>query len=218
MSWELVAGVFGLAVLDMVSPALIGVSIYVVLRRPRWVFGLLGTYLGTVAVLYFLLGVGLMFGLSAAVSFVDETVARWIQAALGAALLIGSWWVPTERKRNPAAGSGAFTARRMLVLGLGTWVIEFATAIPFFGAVGLMTSAGLTPAEWLPLLALYVLIMVLPGLAIVAVWAIMGDRVQGRLERWRTKLADRGRAWLPWVVGILGFLVLRDAVVNLFLV
>ncbi|MGP6175603.1 hypothetical protein [Corynebacterium sp. A21] len=41
----------------------------------------------------------------------------------------------------------------MMLFGLGTWLFEFYTAVPYFGAIGVMASAGLVPTQWLPLLA-----------------------------------------------------------------
>lgn len=74
-----------------------------------------------------------------------------------------SYLIP-RRDGQRAAEARSFTAGTMLLLGLGTWLFEFATAVPYFAAIGLMTSAGLAAAEWLPLLGAYVVIMVLPGI------------------------------------------------------
>ncbi|SDI18927.1 hypothetical protein SAMN05421505_13749 [Sinosporangium album] len=43
----------------------------------------------------------------------------------------------------------------------------------------------------------------------------MRDRVRGRFEGWATKLNSGSRAALRWIVGIAGFLVLRDAITQL---
>ncbi|GAA2823463.1 hypothetical protein GCM10010522_46450 [Kribbella solani] len=215
VSLEMIAAVAGLAVLDMLSPAVAATTMYVLLRRRSGAFGLLTTYLGTVAVAYFLLGAGLMFGLSTWFDAVGETTIRWGQAVLGAALLVGSWWVPTERKPDRGVDSRPLGRRRMVVLGLGTWVVEFGTALPFFGAVAMMLSADVPIGQWVPVLAGYVAIMIAPGLLIFAGWRLAGDTVRGRLEQRSAKLATGSRAWLPWLVGIAGFLVLRDAVAHL---
>lgn len=99
----------------------------------------------------------------------------------------------------------------MVLLGLGTWLFEFYTAIPYFAAIGVMTSAGLEPGQWLLLLAVYVTIMILPGIVVYIAWLLLQERAQERFERWQSKLADNPRNTLSWVVGIAGVLIFLDA-------
>ena len=211
MSLVTVGAVLGLAVLDMLSPTLVGVTIYVLLARPRRTSALLGAYLGTVAVAYFALGVLLMLGLGAVVPAIDPTVWTWAQAGVGIALFAGSWFIPDKKPERASLEPPRFTMRSMVLFGLGTWLFEFFTAVPFFGAVGIMTAARLEPAEWLLLLTVYVIIMVLPGVALHLAWAIMRERMRERLERWRRKLASGSRKALSWIVGIAGVLIFLDA-------
>lgn len=104
----------------------------------------------------------------------------------------------------------------MLLLGLGTWLFEFATAVPYFAAIGLMTSAGLAAAEWLPLLGAYVVIMVLPGILLWAAWTALGERTRGRFERWRARLSSGSRTTISWMVWIAGIFLVVDAASVLF--
>ncbi len=99
----------------------------------------------------------------------------------------------------------------MVLLGLGTWLFEFYTAVPYFAAVGLMTSAGLEPHEWLPLLGVYVIIMILPGIVLYLAWVVLQERMQERLERWQRRIATGSRNTVSWIVGIAGVLILLDA-------
>jgi cytochrome c biogenesis protein CcdA len=99
----------------------------------------------------------------------------------------------------------------MVLLGLGTWLFEFATAVPYFGAVAIMTSAGLSVFQWAPLLGAYVAVMVLPGVVLFALWAALGDRVRARFERWRSRFTTGSRGTLRWIVGIAGALLLLSA-------
>ena len=209
MSIAIVGAVLGLAVLDTLSPSVVGVSMYLLLTRPHRLGALLGTYLATVAVAYFALGVLLMLGLGAIVPVVDDAVWAWAEAVLGAILLVGSFFI---RDRKPGrAEARAATPRAMVLLGLGTWLFEFSTAVPYFAAVGVMTSAGLSAMEWLPLLGVYVTIMVLPGVMLFAAWAALGDRMRDRFERWQKTLSSGSRTTLRWVIGIAGALLLLDA-------
>ncbi|MBB5953502.1 putative small integral membrane protein [Saccharothrix tamanrassetensis] len=197
--------------LDTLSPTLVGITVYLLLARPHRVGALLGAYLGSVAVAYFALGVLLMFGLGAVVPLVDDTVWAWGQAALGVALLVGSYFIPDRNPERASVQGRSFTTRSMLLSGLGTWLFEFATAVPYFAAIGIMTSADLPAVHWIQLLGVYVIIMVLPGILLFVAWAALRERMRERLERWQSRLSSGSRTTLRWIVGIAGFLILLDA-------
>jgi hypothetical protein len=74
-----------------------------------------------------------------------------------------------------------------------------------------MTFADLPAVQWVPLLAGYVTIMVLPGILLFVAWAALGDRMRERCERWRDRLSSGSRTTLRWIVGIAGFVILLDA-------
>lgn len=213
MTVVVVGAVLGLALLDMLSPALVGVVTYLLLRRPERVGRLLAGYLGTVALSYFALGVLLMLGLEALLPALDPNVWRWIQGGLGLALFIGSWFIPERRGTGGATPQvRAFTMPSMVLLGLGTWLFEFSTAVPYFASIGLMLAAGAGPSQWLPLLGIYVLIMVLPGIALFAAWTLLRGRLETRLQRWQSKLAASSRSTVSRMIGIAGAVLLLNAV------
>lgn len=216
MSIETIGAVLGLALLDTLSPTVIGITLYVLLARPRRVGALLGVYLGSVAIAYFALGALLMLGLGAVVPLVDDTVWAWGQAVLGAALIVGSYFIPDKNPERASLRARSFTVRSMLLLGLGTWLFEFATAVPYFGAIGIMTSADLPAVQWSPLLGVYVTIMVIPGILLVVAWTALGERLRERFERWQDKLSSGSRTLLSWIVWIAGCLILLEAVDTLF--
>jgi predicted small integral membrane protein len=211
LSIETIGAVLGLALLDTLSPTVIGITLYLLLARPHRVGALLGVYLGSVAIAYFALGVVLMLGLGAVVPHVDDTAWAWGQAALGAALIVGSYFIPDKNPERAAIRARSFTLRSMLLAGLGTWLFEFFTAVPFFGAIGVMTAAKLPAVQWSLLLGVYVIIMVIPGVLLFAAWAVLRERMRERFERWQSKLSSGSRTALRWIVGIAGFLILLDA-------
>jgi hypothetical protein len=214
MSFELLLSVLGLAVLDMLSPTTIAVTITVLLTADRRAGPLLALYWTTIAVAYFLLGVVLMLGLGSVFAVLDETVGLWVQAAVGAAMIVGSFFITNRRPEVVAkrATPRALTPAAMILFGFGTWTFEALTAVPYLGAIALMTGADLPPLEWVPILAGYVVVMFAPCVVLWAAWAVTGDRLRARLERWRTRLASGSRTAISWIVGIAGFLVARDAV------
>ncbi|SDT71683.1 GAP family protein [Jiangella sp. DSM 45060] len=225
MGPDVILPVYGLALLDTMSPATIGISIYLLLtagaRTPRLLF----SYLATVTLFYFVLGTALMTGLGAVVDSLGDAAnsrtAYLIQAGVGAALFIGAWFVPTKTKDDDGGGPSGRRERRAgraqtvpaaVGLGVTTGLLEGATALPYLAAIGIMTSNELSPAQWAPLLAGYNVIMVLPGVLLFVVWRVAGDRVRARLERFRDWLQANSAETLSWIMGIAGFLLARDAV------
>lgn len=225
MGPDVILPVYGLALLDTMSPATIGISIYLLLtagaRTPRLLF----SYLATVALFYFVLGTALMTGLGAVVDSLGDAAnsrtAYLIQAGVGAALFIGAWFVPAKTKDDGGGGPSGRRERRAgraqtvpaaVGLGVTTGLLEGATALPYLAAIGIMTSNELSPAQWAPLLAGYNVIMVLPGVLLFVVWRVAGDRVKARLERFRDWLQANSAETLSWIMGIAGFLLARDAV------
>ncbi|WP_017568976.1 GAP family protein [Nocardiopsis halotolerans] len=207
--------VAGLALLDTLSPATIGVSLYVLLSGARSVARPLLAYLGTVALFYFALGCALMLGFGflfeALGGLADHPAVGWAMVVLGGGMLAYALFMPDKPRgqRRPASlRTGA-----MVGLGLATGLLEGGTAFPYFGAVGIMTTAELSPVVWVPMLAAYNVVMVLPPILLYLAHRALGERLRPRMERWRTKVESGSREAMGWIIGIVGFLVLRHGVV-----
>ncbi|OOC53914.1 MULTISPECIES: GAP family protein [Nocardiopsis] len=202
--------VAGLALLDTLSPATIGVSLYVLLSGARRVARSLFAYLATVAVFYFALGCALMFGFGFLFEelegLADSPVLGWPMAALGGGMFAYALFTPDRPRRQRRPSSLSATA--MIALGLATGLLEGGTALPYFGAVGIMTTAELSPAVWVPVLAAYNVVMVLPPILLYLGYRALGERLRPRLERWRAKVESGSREAMGWLLGIVGFLVL----------
>lgn len=207
----------GLALLDMLSPAVIGVSTYLLVTSGRAATARLLTYVGTVAVCYLAVGVVLLLGADAALAAVAGPVAGpaawWTQGAVGSALFAGSWFVPTRPRDSPAARTPSTTAGlgAMVALGASTTLLEVATALPFFAAIGLLTTAGVPAALGTAVLAVYTALMVLPALVLLGVWRVAGERARPRMERLADWLRRQSGETLAWMIGIVGFLLAADA-------
>ena len=201
----------GLSVLDSLSPATIIVTIVVLLSSGRRSWLLLAIYWGTIAAAYFVLGIVLMLGLGAAFAAIDETVGVWVQAVIGAVMLVGSFFIKPSEPRDQSPRLRVLTPGGMLALGLGTWGLEAATAVPYFAAITMMTSASIPPAQWLIVLLGYVTVMMLPGVVIAVFWMLLGEKLRPRLERWLEKLRSSSRTTISWIIGIAGFVLLQGA-------
>ncbi|WP_159944466.1 MULTISPECIES: GAP family protein [unclassified Nocardiopsis] len=206
--------VAGLALLDTLSPATIGVSLYVLLSGARSVARPLFTYLATVAAFYFTLGCALVLGFGALFDLLGglaySRLLGWPLAVLGAGMLLYALFMPDKprRRRRPAT----LGAAAMVGLGLVTGLLEAGTALPYFGAIGVITTAELHPAVWLPLLAAYTTVMVLPPTLLYLGHRALGERLHPRLARWRARAESGSREAVGWITGIVGFLVLRHGV------
>jgi hypothetical protein len=117
-----------------------------------------------------------------------------------------------ERVLGSESGSGAALA----ALAVGAGLVEVASMLPYLAALGLIGTQGPgwpTSGLWV---AGYCLVMIAPALVLMAARvfaARLVERPLGRLDRWLTKNAASTTAW---VVGIVGFLVARDAVGRLW--
>lgn len=204
--------VLGLALLDTLSPSTLGVSLFVLLSGVRRPARPLLTYLGTVVLFYFVLGCALMFGLGTILSslshLVDSPAVGWGMILLGGALFVYSWVMPTKKRapRRPAS----LRTTTMIGLGLATGLLEAGTALPYLGAIGVMGTAGLAVTTWMPMLAAYNLIMVLPPVLLYLGHRIFGERLRPRLERWREKVDSGSREALAWIIGIVGLVLVLN--------
>jgi hypothetical protein len=117
-----------------------------------------------------------------------------------------------ERVLSSESGSG----RALAALAIGAGLVEVATMLPYLAALGLIGTQGPGwPVSGLWILG-YCVVMIAPALVLTAARVFASrlvERPLGRLDAWLTKNAASTTAW---VVGIVGFLVARDAIGNLW--
>jgi cytochrome c biogenesis protein CcdA len=213
---ELLPAIVGLAVVDSINPSALLATIVLLLRGPR-ARPLVAVYVAAVLATYFVVGLVLTLGLGLTPRAVLESDAGYlVQGVLGAAMLGYAVLAPGRPgRRGPAERPGLAAAGRpaaVFVLGMVVTVLELPTALPYLGAVGVLTRADLAVAEWLPLLALYNLIFVVPPLLLLGGHVALGDRAAAVLSRLRTRLGQAAREGFLWLLGLVGFLLLADAV------
>ncbi|CAN5573927.1 hypothetical protein BH10ACT7_BH10ACT7_31600 [soil metagenome] len=143
-----------------------------------------------------------------------------MQLVLGAALLVGSFFI--GRKRDEPAEPGRLARWReralgdgpaigVVLLALGAGVLEIATMFPYLGAIGLITAAALPVATNAGLLALYCLVMITPALVLLVVRIVARRTVEPALLRFSNWLQRTAGETTAWIVAIVGFLLARDA-------
>ena len=205
----------GLALLDSINPSALAMTLYLVTTGAR--AGRVLTYVATVFVTYFSIGLGLMLGLTALLSafqgVFESTAVYIVQAVIGGVMLIYSF-SPNKREqtaevKTKAPRSQGFVA--MFLLGVTITVAEFPTAFPYLGAIGILNSLELPFSGWLPLLLGYNLIFIAPPLLLFGAYRLLGSRYQRWFERYEKRLKYEARETMLWTVGIVGFLLLADA-------
>jgi cytochrome c biogenesis protein CcdA len=212
---ELLPAIVGLAVVDSVNPSALLATI-VLLLRGRRARPLVAVYLVAVLATYLAIGVVLTLGLGLTPqALLHSDAAYLVQGLLGAAMLAYALLAPDrQRRRSPVQPSSLPTATRPLAvfaLGMAVTIVELPTALPYLGAVGIITRGGLGIAEWLPLLVLYNLIFVLPPLLLLAGHLALGQRAELVLGRLRDRVGRTAREGFLWLLGLVGFYLLADA-------
>lgn len=231
----LLPAIGGLALLDTLSPTTIGVTLVVLLAGRRIVPRTL-LYLGTLAGCYLLFGVAVMLGLDVAFDagrILDDAALGPALLGTGLVLLAVSFVIDpgtkaAKERRKEAAAARAATRREagdarlrggataMVALGFGTFLLEFTTVVPYLAAMGLMTDAALPPTRWVPILAGYNLVMVLPSLGLLVARVTLGGRLEGTFDRWAEQLDAAQRPAAAWVVGAVGVVVALNGASSVF--
>ncbi len=215
MSVALLLSVGALALLDTLSPTTLGVTVYMLLSERGKIAGRLLVYLGTVACFYFLVGVFLMLGLDTVTDVFsglgDNALLSRTMTVLGLGLLIGSFFIPTKKNAPKVRKPKSRSMLSMVALGLTTGLVEVGTALPYFAAIGIMAAAHLHPVEWLPMLAGYNLIMVLPASLLMVAHFLFKGWLQKPLEKMRLSIEKNSGSTLSWMMSIAGLILLINA-------
>lgn len=220
MTPGLVAALAGLALLDSTSIGTLFIPIWLMLTPGRLRLSRFAVYLGTITVFYFAVGVLIVLGATRLIGHLDNPVAYWVQLVIGVFLFAVSFRFDSKKKSNTgkwrnrigANGSAAALAGVAVLAG----VVELATMLPYLGAIGMMSAAGLRPAQIGLLLAGYCLVMIVPALVLLGARLALRSKVEPFLVRISTWFAEKGASATGWILGIAGFLVARDAIARLF--
>jgi cytochrome c biogenesis protein CcdA len=206
-------GLLALAVVDGINPSAIVVTMYLMARQrpPAQIL----TYIAAIFLTYLTLGMLMMLGLDAVLpsarASADSRLGFIIQGCIGLALLLFALRAPAAKSAPPAEPRGTSYVA-VAVLGVTVTTMELPTAIPYFGAIALLT--GLPTGEWLPLLVLYNAIFVLPPLLLLAGHVVFGRRMDARYADLRQRLQAGARATMLWICGLAGGALLVTSVVE----
>lgn len=215
MSMELLLLIGGLALLDTLSPATIGVTVYLLLTEKEKLTKWLLIYLMTVALLYFLVGVSLMLGLGYLVDTISKIlqnrIISWFIFIIGGLLFIASFFVQTKKKQTKLPVPKSKSILSMLTLGFTTFLIEVGTAFPYFASIGLMINSNLSWFEWISILSAYNFIMILPPLLLFTFYLLFSKWITKPLQKLHMKTSNNKGTALSWIMCIVGFILMFNS-------
>jgi cytochrome c biogenesis protein CcdA len=201
-----VPSLLALALVDSINPSAIVVTLYLLSREraPAQV----GVYVVAIFLTYLVLGVMMMLGIDALLLSLRTTgggrLGLIVQSLIGLAMLLYAVGAPTTARSAPRVPPTANTYAALLFLGVTVTTMELPTAVPYIGAIALLTTADLTMARWLPLLILYNAIFVLPPVLLLVAHIVFGGRLDARYAALRARLQAGARETMLWILGLVG--------------
>ncbi len=228
MTLELLLTLAVLALVDGLSVGTLLIPVFFLIA-PKLRAGRMLIYLATIGGFYFLVGVALTLGATGVLANYQgmlDTPAAWtVQLVLGAILLITAIAMPTKKK-EPEDGSEAPPGRlarwrdramtgarptAVMTIALAAGLIELATMVPYLAAIGMLSTSPTDAASRLVVLAGYCVLMILPALLLLTLRLVARRLVEPPLQRLAAWLERTGPENTAWILGIVGFLLLRDS-------
>jgi threonine/homoserine/homoserine lactone efflux protein len=210
--------VLALAALDSINPSVIGATVYLLLNDPQYRRHVV-VYLGAVYLAYFGLGVLLLLALDTAAGSLSGALqtrpALYGQLVVGGVMFAVAVLAPKEPRRRRDSRPRVLRPGPLFLLGLTVSLLESVTALPYLAAIGVMVRAGLSVVPALALLALYTLVMLLPPIAMTALYAVFATRLEHKYEGFSERIRAGSREALLWIVGLVGFFLTADALSRL---
>jgi len=207
------AAVLSLALIDSVNPSAIIVTLYLLLTCPDSTSRVLA-YLAGVFCTYFAVGVALMLGADTIIMIIGKSlespVAYAAQGILGALMFLYGVFAPSKTSKSTRLPQSQRVGM-LFLFGSTVTVVEFSTALPYLGAIGILTNADLVFNHWVLILTVYNLIFIMPPLLLLVSYRIWGARLDQRFAEYREKLSRGSRTvWLT-ILAVVGFVLLADS-------
>jgi cytochrome c biogenesis protein CcdA len=202
----LLLGLLVLALVDSINPSALVITLYL-LGRGR-APAQIAVYVGAIFMTYLALGVMLMSGIGALLPSLRTAgsgrLGLLVEGVVGLAMLLYAIRAPETAGSTPRVEPGATSYAALALLGVVVTTMELPTAVPYFGAIALLTAADLPIARWLPLLVVYNVIFVLPPVLLLAGHVVFGDRLDARYAELRKRLQAGARETMLWIFGLVG--------------
>lgn len=218
-------GLGALALIDSTSFGTLGLPVLMLAQRQvnRRAYVV---YLLTICPFYLGLGLVLLAGVRGVRTLLDGVSASpaidGVQLAFGAILLVGSFFIgkgpegATRRNRWSTRVAGPDPDLRAVVgVALAAGLTEAASMLPYLAAIGIVSAATVTASLRVLILVGYVAVMGMPALVLLAARLAVAQRAQPALDRLARWIEKASGETLAWIIGIVGFLLARDALARL---
>jgi cytochrome c biogenesis protein CcdA len=202
-----IASLIVLAAVDSINPSAIVITLYLLSRAEAGVQ--VGVYIATIFLTYFTVGLLMILGIDTFLPSIETLLVSPLgligQGLAGLALLVYGLRASADRtSATPVAPPSARTYAALALLGVAVTAMELPTALPYLGAIAVITSADLPIRQWAPLLALYNTIFVMPPLMLLAGHIFFGEQLRERYAGLRLRLQHGARETVRWVAGLVG--------------
>ncbi|ALO67881.1 hypothetical protein AS189_17100 [Arthrobacter alpinus] len=97
----------------------------------------------------------------------------------------------------------------MVGLALVAGLLELPTMVPYLVAIGFLSNSTLPLPGAIGLLVVYCLLMLVPALILLGLRAAAGTWLDSLIHRVSSKMSKFSGETVLWVLGIVGFLLLR---------
>jgi cytochrome c biogenesis protein CcdA len=209
-------GLLALAVVDSINPSAIVVTLHLLAggRVPAQI----AVYVAAIFLTYLTLGVMMMSGIDALLPSLgtvgNSRLGFIVQGAIGLAMLLYAIRPPATARSASRAEPSASSYAALALLGVTVTTLELPTAVPYFGAIALLTTADLPMAQWLPLLVVYNVIFVLPPVLLLVGHIALGRRLDARYAEFRQRLQAGAGETMLWIFGLVGSALLVSSAVE----
>jgi cytochrome c biogenesis protein CcdA len=201
-----VLSLLALALVDSINPSAIVVTLYLLSRERAQ--SQVAVYIAAIFLTYLTLGATMVLGFDAMLASLktagDGRLGLVVQGVIGLAMLLYAIRAPAAAGRVRPVEPGASTYAALAFLGVTVTAMELPTAVPYFGAIALLTAADLPLSRWLPMLVVYNAIFVLPPVLLLAGHIIFGKRMDARYADLRERLQAGARETMFWILGLVG--------------
>lgn len=198
-------------------------------------------YLGSITGFYFLIGVLFTLGIVSAIhigrDFLESGAGKWSLLVVGAAMLVSGILIGernSRRKRRAKAGrlevrpgdarllrwrervlSPEASGAAVVGVALAAGLIEVASMLPYLIGMTMIADAPIDMPARFALLAGYCLVMIVPALLLLGARIAAARAVERPLQRFTAWMQRTGAENTAWLLGIIGFLLVRAAFAQL---
>lgn len=221
MTPGLLGALLGLALVDSINPSAIAATLFLT-TQPHFAVRAF-VYIAAVFVAYLGVGAIALAGLGAAATMLDSTAGYVIQAIIGAGLFLYAVLAPSPKPEDAdrdawAHRRGRLSLPAVALLGVAVTLAELPTAAPYLAALALLGDSDASIPAKAGVLLVYNVIFVMPPLILAGIYLALGEQVRARFERWSAWLQRGAHTTMLWLMGIVGFHLTANALMQLSIV